>query len=78
MNINKRFNIRRLAANTLIVIGLGLLLVFQTTVNATGVTGDREPVLLQPIINQADAGAVIHLEPGRYEGPPFSSLKHSL
>lgn len=73
MNSNKRFNIRRLAANTLIVIGLSLLLVFQTTVNATGVTGDRESVLLQPIIDQADAGAVIHLEPGRYEGPVLIS-----
>ncbi len=69
MNSNKRFN----AANTLIVIGLSLLLVFQTTVNATGVTGDRESVLLQPIIDQADAGAVIHLEPGRYEGPVLIS-----
>ncbi|MEI2285343.1 right-handed parallel beta-helix repeat-containing protein [Paenibacillus polysaccharolyticus] len=73
MNSNKRFNIHRLAANTLIVIGLSLLLVFQTTVNATGVTGDRESVLLQPIIDQADAGAVIHLEPGRYEGPVLIS-----
>lgn len=73
MNSNKRFNIRRHALITLIGIGLGLLSVFQTVVNATGVTGDREPVLLQPIINQADAGAVIHLEPGRYEGPVLIS-----
>ncbi|MDT0122797.1 NosD domain-containing protein [Paenibacillus sp. RRE4] len=69
MNSNKRFSIRRFAVSTLIVIGLGLLPVFQTTLNATGVTEDRESILLQPIIDQADTGAVIHLESGRYAGP---------
>lgn len=73
MNSNKRFSIRRFAVSTLIVIGLGLLPVFQTALYATGVTEDRESILLQPIIDQADTGAVIRLESGRYAGPVLIS-----
>lgn len=69
MNTNIRFRFGTFALITLSVIGLALLPVFQTAANAAGVTGDRESVLLQPIIDQADAGAEIHLEPGRYSGP---------
>jgi nitrous oxidase accessory protein len=78
MNTDKRFRLGQLLLVALIVIGLGLLSVFLTTVNATGVTGDRETIPLQPIIDQADAGAVIHLESGRYLGPVVISKSLTL
>lgn len=73
MNTNKRFRFSKLPLIALIVMEMGLLTAFQTAVNATGVTTDRESILLQPIIDQADAGAVIHLESGRYAGPVLIS-----
>ncbi|WP_434751242.1 right-handed parallel beta-helix repeat-containing protein [Paenibacillus amylolyticus] len=68
-NTNKRFQFSKLALVALILIGFGLLPAFQRDVAATGVNEEKQSVPLQPIIDQADAGAEIHLETGRYSGP---------
>ncbi|WP_293200720.1 NosD domain-containing protein [Paenibacillus sp.] len=51
-----------------IIVVLGMFASF-TAVAATGLTGDMESIPLQSIIDQAEAGDVIELEPGLYTGP---------